>query len=59
MAWISTIFHTLALGSVILIAKDAAWRSNTFAATDVPVEQQYDTYNYQQAPIYDGAGNRA
>ncbi|KAJ4366527.1 hypothetical protein N0V95_000193 [Ascochyta clinopodiicola] len=59
MYWISSSFHALAFISIIGIAKDATWRPNAFAATGVPAEYEHDAYNYQQDPVYVGAGQRA
>jgi hypothetical protein len=57
--WISEFFHALALITVMVIARDTVWRSDVFATTGAPVEQQYHAYSYQQDPIYNGMGQRA
>lgn len=43
--------------TIIVIAKNAAWRSTTFAETQ-PMEQQY-AYYQQEPPVYTGPGQHA
>lgn len=57
MYWIQSFARAFAFITVIVIAKNAAWRSNMFAEND-PVEQQY-AYYQQEPPVYAGPGQHA
>jgi hypothetical protein len=58
MYWIDSIFHAFAFIAIIIVARNAAWGSNRLTAAGAPAEQQYDSYTYQQDPIYVGGGQR-
>ncbi|KAJ4317265.1 hypothetical protein N0V94_005030 [Neodidymelliopsis sp. IMI 364377] len=58
MYWINSVLHAFAFIAIIVIARNAAWGSNTFTAAGDPAKQQYDSYTYQQDPIYVGGGQR-
>lgn len=57
MSWIQAFARAVAYITVIVIAKNAAWRSNSFAEAG-PVMQQY-AYYQQEAPVYAGPGQHA
>jgi hypothetical protein len=57
MSWIQAFARAVAYITVIVIAKNSAWRSNSFAEAG-PFVQQY-AYYQQDAPVYAGPGQHA